>query len=115
MWPIRTPSAASARSDSIRAERISPAWRTRSEPCSAICPGRGGGRLAAGTEPVEPLEDLDRLAAKLGVLAAEVLVGELAGGVVELGVADLAVLGLLLRLEVGHGRVLAGIGAVAAQ
>ena len=49
------------------------------------------------------VEDLDRLLAQLGVEQREVLVGELAGGVVELGVADLAVLGFLQRLQLGVG------------
>ena len=53
--------------------------------------------------PFAAVEDLDRLPAQLGVEQGEVLVGELAGGVVELGVADLAVLGFLERLELGVG------------
>jgi hypothetical protein len=66
---------------------------------------------------VELLEDLNRVAAQFGVLAPEVLVGELARGVVELGVADLAVLGLLARLEVGQPWVLPspGLAPLAAQ
>ena len=38
---------------------------------------------------------------QLGVEQGEVLVGELAGGMVELGVADLAVLGFLQRVGLG--------------
>ena len=51
-------------------------------------------------ERVEPAQDLDRLGAQRAVQRAPVLLGELAGAVVELGVADLAVLGLLGGLEV---------------
>jgi hypothetical protein len=61
-------------------------------------------------ELLELLQDLHGLAPELGVLAAEVLVGELARRVVELGVADLAVLGLLAKLEVGEPGVLFGLG-----
>ncbi len=56
-------------------------------------------------EPVDSLQDLDRLPAELSVEAPEVLLRELAGGPVGLGVADLAVLGLLFRLELGEFRV----------
>ena len=68
-------------------------------------------RLRSGNADVRLLglrrlavEDLDRLLAQLGVEQREVLVGELAGGVVELGVADLAVLGFLQRVGLGRGR-----------
>ena len=59
-------------------------------------------------QAVDLLEDVDRLAAQLAVEPLEVLVGELARGVVGLRIADLAVLGLLSRLEVrelGLGRI----------
>ena len=64
-------------------------------------PGRARGLTAS---LVQRLEDLDRLAAKLGVLAPPVLLRELALLPVELRVADLAVLGLLSSLELrDHG------------
>src|SRR5204862_621951 len=83
--------------------------RTFSFPSSLRMPderemNRGPLRLAAG--PIELLQDRDRLATQLGVLAAPVRLRELSLLAVELGVADLAVLGLLSRLERGDHRVL---------
>src|SRR4051794_20867661 len=62
-----------------------------------------------GPGPVDPLQDLDRLGTELGIEQPEVLIAELARGVIDLGIADLAVLGPLASLEVGQlrlGRVL---------
>src|SRR5947209_5478972 len=66
-------------------------------------------------EFVELSEDLDRLRAQLAVDLAVVGFVELAHAMVELGVADLAVLRLLGRLERGAALVLAAVdlGAVA--
>src|SRR3954452_6380200 len=61
-------------------------------------------------EPVEAPQDLDGLGTQLAVDRAPVGLGELAHAVVELGVADLAVLGLLGRLELRAHGVLAGPG-----
>src|SRR3954447_25274150 len=58
----------------------------------------------ARLEPVDLLQDVDRLATELAVESLEVPVGELAGGVVGLGVADLPVLRRLARLQVGELR-----------
>src|SRR6476646_5797936 len=58
-------------------------------------------RLARPVAVLDPVEDLHRLLAEFGVEQGEVLVGELAGGVVELGIADLAVLGFLEGVELG--------------
>ena len=68
-------------------------------------PGRDRRRGPVARCRLAAVEDLDRLLAQLGVEQREVLVGELAGGVVEFGVADLAVLGFLegLELLVGAG------------
>jgi hypothetical protein len=54
---------------------------------------------------VEAAEDLDRLAAQGAIDRAPVGVGELAGAAVEVGVADLAVLGVALGLELLAQRV----------
>ena len=75
----------------------------------AHCPGDGSAPGSAGLPVplllgVELVEDLDRLAAKRPVELLVVGVGQLAGAVVELGVADLAVLGLARGLEVGEVR-----------
>ena len=51
---------------------------------------------------VEVAEDLDRLAAERAVELVVVGIGQLAGAVVELGVAQLAVLGLARGLELGE-------------
>ena len=51
---------------------------------------------------VELAQDLDRLGPQGAVERLVVGVGQLAGAVVELGVADLAVLGLARGLELGE-------------
>src|SRR5690242_3428817 len=58
---------------------------------------------------IQRVEDLDRLRAQRPVQGLEVCVGELAGAVIELGVADLAVFGLARGLEVGDIRGLRGL------
>ena len=67
-----------------------------------LTPGDGqatrSSRLAA-RRLVEPAQDVHRLGAQRAVLRAPVRLGELAGAVVELGVADLAVLRVARRLE----------------
>src|SRR5690349_23466173 len=70
--------------------------RTPSPTCSIA--------LLAGPEPVDLLQDVDRLASELAVEPLEVLVRELAGGMVGLGVADLTVLRRLARLQIGELR-----------
>ena len=81
-------------------------------------PARAFGFLARSAGSVGPLEPLTlsristasrRSSASSG---GEVLVGELAGGVVELGVADLAVLGFLQRVGLGPDE---GAAAAAAR
>ena len=62
------------------------------------------------------MQELDRLAPQLAVEGAPVGLGQLAGAVVQLGVADLGVLGVARGLEVGalggaRGRVTAGYAA----
>ena len=64
------------------------------------------------------MQDLDRLGAQLAVQRAPVLVGQLAGPVVHLEVADLAVLRLARGLEVGAAALVLGalaLGRAAAQ
>ena len=62
---------------------------------------RSGSRRPIAVERVELLEYLDRLRSQLAVRRPVVGLGDLSDAVVELGVADLAVLGLLGRLELG--------------
>ena len=69
----------------LQREHLRHGWRVRA--------------IYAGAERVEPAQDLDRLGAQRAVLRPPVRLGELAGAVVELGVADLGVLGLLGGLE----------------
>src|SRR5215204_4546152 len=57
--------------------------------------------IAAAIAVPRPVEDLQRLFAQLGVESCEVRVGELARGVVELGVTDLPVLGFLASVGFG--------------
>ena len=61
---------------------------------------------------VDRVQDLDRLGAQAGVEGSEVIVGELARLVIELGVANLPVLGLASGLQVGElGLCGPGLGA----
>ena len=70
-------------------------------PLSPLLEGIADDQVArARPELVQPPQDLHRLGAQLAVERSPVGLGELAGAEVELGVADLAVLGLLGRLEV---------------
>src|SRR3954447_4915888 len=62
--------------------------------------------LRLGSRLVELLQDRDRVAPQLGVLAAPVRLRELALLAVELRVLDLPVLGLLAGLERRHAWVL---------
>src|SRR5215208_2227884 len=79
--------------------------RLAERPCGgaplAVHPALGGTSL----DPVEPAQDLDRLGAQVTVHGAPVLAGKLAHAVVELGVADLAVLRLLCRAQLGQQRL----------
>src|SRR5262249_11189845 len=59
-------------------------------------------RPAAVAIGAAALEDLDCFGSQLGVEQGKVLVRELAGRMVELGVADLAVFGFLEGLEIGR-------------
>src|SRR3954470_8682722 len=79
-------------------------WRTASTECSGVQGSRSG-----LVQRVEPAQDLVRLAAQGPVHRPPVGVGELAGAVVELGVADLAVLGLPRGLQLGALRRLGGL------
>src|SRR3954471_15199655 len=79
-------------------------WRTASTEC--IGPQGSRSRLV---QRVEPAQDLDRLAPQRPVHRPPVGVGELARAVVELGVADLAVLRLPGGLQLGALRRLGGL------
>ena len=50
--------------------------------------------LVVSALAVQPAQDLDRLAPEAAIERLVILVGELAGAVVEVGVAELAVFGL---------------------
>ncbi len=66
-----------------------------------------GHRRLTGVNAVQGVHDLDRLGAQGPVDGLVVGVGQLAGAQVELGVADLVVLGVAGRLELGElGRLL---------
>ena len=75
----------------------------RSEPPLVRLAGR------APLEPVELTEDHDRLGTQVAVDCAPVLPRELAHAVIELGVADLAVLGFLCGLELGDAVLVAAL------
>src|SRR4051812_34238347 len=73
-------------------------WMT--ERMSSIAVDGTGLSVARSAERVQAAQQLHRLGPQLAIERAPVGLGQLAGAVVELGVADLAVLGLLGRLEV---------------
>ena len=78
-------------------------------------PSAGDGVLAVA-ERVQPAKDVHGLGAQRAILAAPVGVGELARAVVEVGVADLAVLRVPRGLELGHlGALLRLLGPAPAQ
>src|SRR6266566_2436308 len=99
--------------------RRPPNRRRRALRSTRSCRGSEARTWGVAANAIELLEDLDRLAAKLGILPVPVLLRELALLAVELGVADLAVLDLLARLELGdrgvlgprHGRLDLVLGA----
>src|SRR4051794_5296429 len=72
----------------------------------------GAGAVCSVHKFVERPEDVDGFAAQLAVDRAEVALGELARAEVHLGVADLAVLGLLGRLELLAARLVARLFGV---
>ena len=89
--------------------RPAPARTARTGECPAL--GASVRLGSRGTQRVQAAQDLHRLGAQRALHRGEVLGGQLAGAIVELGVADLAVLGLARGLELGAARRWSPAGA----